>query len=139
MTTRPEVENLINELSSKECSDCENPTTVHVCPKLNTRIGDILAKMFDGNVGLCHEQYRFFRKLGVLVKVRMLLFFWWPLGFQKSLQEIFQATEWEEVCSLCFKESPCGCGSDKMERIAVLKDEKVEALVEFLINLQLTK
>mgnify|MGYP001564319581 CR=1 FL=1 len=86
---KDQIAQLIDKLAG-DCMDCANPTCLHVCPKLNTTIGDVLQKIADtpsdGNLN------KFFEKTNKLINL-------WSLATElnKSLQEIFAECEWEEV------------------------------------------
>lgn len=87
-------------------------------------IGDVLEKLYSSQSPDNLEE-----------KIINLCDLWAKIGFTKSLQKIFAQCEWEEICSLCFKIPPCGCGSDKMERIEMPKQPTHKAFFDFLLSL----
>lgn len=99
-------------------------------------IGDVLEKMIEA---VDRQFTGDERKEKYTYNTLKICQYWVGVGFTASLQEILASTEWEEVCSLCGKTSPCDCGSDKMERQYVPKDKAHREFWEFLLSLNLTK
>lgn len=67
-----------------------------------------------------------------------LLLYWQPCGFTKSLQEIAEGATWEWV-PVQVPDDEFDLQDGPFKTVQVLKDEKVEALVSFLISLDLLR
>lgn len=120
---KAQIEKLIEKID-RNCDECSNQLCLHICPKNHTIIGDVLEKLYSSQSPDNLEE-----------KIINLCDLWAKIGFTKSLQKIFAQCEWEEICSLCFKIPPCGCGSDKMERIEMPKQPTHKAFFDFLLSL----
>lgn len=103
-------------------------------------IGDVLERV--------SKKYNAFSSKGIAdcrSYFQQLTDLWWECGFTKSLQEIFEECEWEEVRNLCMKHGTsrftlegCTCKAKKNKPlITVPKDQNIKALFEFLLSLDL--
>lgn len=81
------IEQLIVKLAG-DYNECSEKLCVHVCPKLNTTIGDVLDYMQNVSCEWMDDAQ-------IEPEYTRLCMFWEKCDFRKSLQKIYAETEWE--------------------------------------------
>ena len=148
MANQKTVTDLIERLANKEeickcgrCSICQSENV-----KLSqVKIGDILAKIKkEGREEIIEVHYNDGAYVAMMHRWRAerhkLVNLWGDCGFNKSLNEIVEASGYEEFCLNCANPiCECRCAYCCDDTGSQLKSPEARRLVEFILELNLTK